>query len=300
MTAFDRVLETSTTTGTGDVTLAGAVAGHVAFSARYAASAPVHYGIVAVDASGTPTGSWELGLGSLSAGGLLQRTTPQASSNGDLVVTFAAGTKRVFAGASVASLRDEIAAVPMIVTNPVANPASTSYGLPGEHIGVAGVTTLVHAAAQMSGQFFTASVDVTITSAAVAVTVAAGAGATADIAIYAATRAADGTYTAGARVALFGSVAVDTIGTKTITGLSQALLRGQSYCIAVVPSAATTFRLYKTTQIGSRHWRGDTSNVNRICNYLASAAFPAPASAPAFVGYSINEIASLTAVGLIW
>jgi hypothetical protein len=86
---------TSTTTGTGDITLAGAVTGFKAFSQVCSVGDTFHYLIEAVDGSGNRTGSWEVGLGTYSAANTLTRTTVHNSSNADAAVSFAAGTKRV-------------------------------------------------------------------------------------------------------------------------------------------------------------------------------------------------------------
>ena len=53
----DRVKETSTTTGTGALTLAGAITGFSAFNARCSVGDTCYYAIQAVDAGGTPTGA---------------------------------------------------------------------------------------------------------------------------------------------------------------------------------------------------------------------------------------------------
>jgi hypothetical protein len=90
----DRVMETSVTTGTGTVTLDGAVAGFRTFGSVCTASDTVPYSIAAVDNFGAPTGDWETGIGTWSAG-TLARTTVHASSNAGALVNFAAGTKRV-------------------------------------------------------------------------------------------------------------------------------------------------------------------------------------------------------------
>lgn len=92
---FDRVVETSTTTGTGTFTLAGAVTGFQAWSVVGNANT-AHYVIEAIDAGGVPTGDWETGIGTYtSSGTTLARTTVLASSNGGSLVNFGAGTKRV-------------------------------------------------------------------------------------------------------------------------------------------------------------------------------------------------------------
>lgn len=64
----DRVEETTTTTGAGAVTLAGAVAGYQAFSAVFADQSTLYYVIEAVDANGVPTGDWEVGIGTYTLG----------------------------------------------------------------------------------------------------------------------------------------------------------------------------------------------------------------------------------------
>jgi hypothetical protein len=102
-----RVLETSTTTGTGALTLAGAVTGFRAFSSVCTTNDTAIYYIEAVDANGVPTGDWECGLGTYSGVNTLTRTTPVRSSNAGAAVNFSAGTKRV----GVSILGDDIHSV---------------------------------------------------------------------------------------------------------------------------------------------------------------------------------------------
>jgi hypothetical protein len=84
----DRVQETSTTTGTGTFTLAGAVSGFQSFSAIGNGNT-TYYAIV----GGT---EWEVGLGTYtSSGTTLSRDTVLASSTGSKI-DFSAGTKNVF------------------------------------------------------------------------------------------------------------------------------------------------------------------------------------------------------------
>jgi hypothetical protein len=87
----DRVQETTTTTGTGTVTLAGAVSGYQSFSA--VGNGNTTYYTIA-DQSGT---NWEVGIGTYtSSGTTLSRDTVLSSSNAGSLVTFTAGTKNVF------------------------------------------------------------------------------------------------------------------------------------------------------------------------------------------------------------
>ena len=86
----DRVKETTTTTGTTDFALGGAVSGFQTFSAGVGNSNTTYYA-VALGAD------FEIGLGTLSSDGLtLARTTVLQSSNSDAKVSFAAGSKDVF------------------------------------------------------------------------------------------------------------------------------------------------------------------------------------------------------------
>ncbi len=87
----DRVKETTTTTGTGTVSLAGAVTGFRAFSDAFTTGTVVYYCIT----DGT---NWEVGYGAVTTGTpwALARSTVLASSNAGALVSFAAGTKDVF------------------------------------------------------------------------------------------------------------------------------------------------------------------------------------------------------------
>jgi hypothetical protein len=84
----DRVRENSTTTGTGTLTLSGAVNGFQTFSAAIGNTNTTYYAVV----SGA---EWEVGLGTVSAGAL-SRDTILESSNSGSAVNFSAGTKDVF------------------------------------------------------------------------------------------------------------------------------------------------------------------------------------------------------------
>lgn len=95
----DRVKETTTTTGTGALTLAGAITGFRAFSTVCADQDTAWYALQAVDTNGVPTGDWEVGVGTYNtSGNTLTRTTIFASSNSNAAVSLAAGTKQVWIG----------------------------------------------------------------------------------------------------------------------------------------------------------------------------------------------------------
>ena len=86
----DRVKETTSTTGTGTVTFAGAVSGFETFAVGIGNSNTTYYCIVL-------NTEFEVGLGTLSSdSSTLARTTIISSSNSDSVVDFSAGTKTIF------------------------------------------------------------------------------------------------------------------------------------------------------------------------------------------------------------
>ena len=87
----DRVRETSTTSGTGTITLAGAVAGFQSFSVIGDGNT-TYYAIV-----DPQTGDWEVGIGIYTASGTtLSRDTVLESSNSGNLVNFVTNPKDVF------------------------------------------------------------------------------------------------------------------------------------------------------------------------------------------------------------
>lgn len=87
----DRVKETTATTGTGTLTLAGASTGFRSFSSGIGANNTTYY---TISSSGA---EWEVGIGTVGAGGTtLTRATVLASSNAGSLVSLSAGSKDVF------------------------------------------------------------------------------------------------------------------------------------------------------------------------------------------------------------
>lgn len=87
----DRVQETTTTTGTTDFALGGAVTGFQTFSSAIGNGNTCYYAALLPNSS-----EWEVGLGTVGGGGTtLARTTIYASSTGG-AVNFSAGQKFVF------------------------------------------------------------------------------------------------------------------------------------------------------------------------------------------------------------
>ena len=90
----DRVKETSTTTGTGTLNLAGASSGFVTFVAGIGNSNTTYY---AIHAQGT--NNWEVGIGTVTDAtpDTLSRDTVLSNSSGNTSkISFSSGTKDVF------------------------------------------------------------------------------------------------------------------------------------------------------------------------------------------------------------
>ena len=88
----DRVRDTTTTTGTGALTVSGTPAsGFRTFSSVMSVSDTFYYAVQHQSAN-----EWEVGLGTYSASNEITRTTVYSSSNAGSAVTFSAGTKDVF------------------------------------------------------------------------------------------------------------------------------------------------------------------------------------------------------------
>ena len=88
----DSVKETTTTTGTGAISLGGAVANFQAFSAVLSNADTTYYAIV--DTTNT---AFEVGLGTYAiSGNTLTRTTVLESSNSGSAVNLSAGSKSIF------------------------------------------------------------------------------------------------------------------------------------------------------------------------------------------------------------
>ena len=87
----DRVKEASTSTGLGNIILAGAPTGFRTFASIISVGEAFYYCI-----DGGTSGEWEIGTGVLTDATTLVRSSVLSSSNADAAVSFSAGTKTVF------------------------------------------------------------------------------------------------------------------------------------------------------------------------------------------------------------
>ena len=108
----DRVRETSTSQGTGNITLAGAVQGFITFNSGIATSNTTYYTI-----HEQGTANFEVGLGTLSASTTLQRTTVLSNSAGT--------TSKINFNSGGSSTLDVFCTLPATIAN---LPSPVEYG----------------------------------------------------------------------------------------------------------------------------------------------------------------------------
>jgi len=129
----DRVKDTSTTTGTGNITVSGSAPfGYRTFSTVLSVADTFYYAI-----QGQSTAEWEIGVGTYASTNQFARTTVLASSASGSAVSFSSGTKNVFI---------TLAATRTLQLGPSDTPTAGSvpYGTG---------STLAYTAAGTSGQF---------------------------------------------------------------------------------------------------------------------------------------------------
>jgi len=129
----DRVKDTSTTTGTGNITVSGSAPfGYRTFSTVLSVADTFYYAI-----QGQSTAEWEIGVGTYASTNQFARTTVLASSASGSAVSFSSGTKNVFI---------TLAATRTLQLGPSNTPTAGSvpYGTG---------STLAYTAAGSSGQF---------------------------------------------------------------------------------------------------------------------------------------------------
>ena len=92
-----RCAESSTTTGTGNFTLSGALTNYRTLYSGIGGTGATYRFVYTIigDAGQTCAGEWETGWGYLSAAGTMVRDCPFQSSNSNAAVNFSAGTKSV-------------------------------------------------------------------------------------------------------------------------------------------------------------------------------------------------------------
>jgi hypothetical protein len=320
----DRVRETSTTTGTGAITLAGAVTGWKTFASGLSTNDTFPYVIEGRDSSGNQTAEWETGIGTWSAGGTLTRTTVTGSSNSGNAVSFASASLVCYVGLNktgLVSVADISAASAVYAHTQVADPhtgyvlesregvasgiatldsdtlvpaaqlglptyvpiyatAAGRYGIPGAglvQLIQAGGTVTVSPDNRMMVTPFVAGGNVTITGASFQPSAPSAAGGLAQVCLYSATINSSGLFIIGSLIENFGTLALDSYGQKTITGLTRNLTRGTAYALTLACSKAVTLYAPRLGMMFDQTWAGTTLG-NFGSYFYIDTAYPPPAT----------------------
>ena len=230
----DRVKETSTTAGTGTLTLAGASAGFQSFAAIGNGNT-TYYAIV-----DSTAGTWEVGIGTYtSSGTTLSRDTVMSSSNSGSLVTFSSNSKDVFVTyPSEKSVYED--ASNTVVQQSFGAITATSAALTTGTISTAPVnnTDIVnkqYADAIASGIHFHEAVDLATTTALPANTYNNG------------TSGVGATLTANANGALSVDSTLTVVGNRILVKNEAAGANNGVYTVTQVGSAGTPYILTRAT-----------------------------------------------------
>jgi hypothetical protein len=93
MSFFDRICETTSTTGTGTVTLTGAIAQHKTFASRFTVGAANDIEYMILDGNGN---DWEIGYGTLATSTTIARNFVGASTNADAKISLSSNIHKIF------------------------------------------------------------------------------------------------------------------------------------------------------------------------------------------------------------
>ncbi len=226
----DRVKETTTTTGTGTLSLAGAETGFESFSVIGDGNT-TFYGISSLGSS-----EWEVGIGTYSSsGGTLARTTVLSSSNSGSAVNLSAGTKTV----CVTQPSEKAVYVS-------ASPGLSGLTLAGAVSGTSGVLSGTVSAATFDGAFIgnitgdvTGNIDGATGSFSTSVSATAVTGATGDF-----TTSVSATALKGAGLTLTGPVSGTSAtftGIVSASSFAGAITAGAVSATSLVVSGNSTF-----------------------------------------------------------
>lgn len=219
MTTANRVWETSTTTGTGNLTLAGAVSNYVTFTSQYVTNERFTYWI------DNKSGLWETGAGYLSGTTTLVRETVKDNSSETTSAINFTGTLQVFLSNSENSF---------LWYPPFPN-AGTDGTLRSVHYVGGGSSTRAAAADVMYLSALVIPREVTLTHVGVEVTTAQ---ASSLVRLGLAMQSADGTYTV---IDDFGTVDTSTTGSKEIA-TTRKLKKGVYFQLVVSDTLNVTMR----------------------------------------------------------
>jgi hypothetical protein len=234
----DRVKETSTTAGTGTLTLAGASAGFQSFAAVGNGNT-TYYAIV-----DSTAGTWEVGIGTYtSSGTTLSRDTVLSSSNSGSLVTFSSNSKDVFvtypSEKSVYEDASNVVAQQTFGAITATSAALTTGTISTAPVNNTDIVNKQYADAIASGIHFHEAVDLATTTALPANTYNNG------------TSGVGATLTANANGALSVDSTLTVVGNRILVKNEAAGANNGVYTVTQVGSAGAPYILTRATDFDS-------------------------------------------------
>jgi hypothetical protein len=234
----DRVKETSTTAGTGTLTLAGASAGFQSFAAVGNGNT-TYYAIV-----DSTAGTWEVGIGTYtSSGTTLSRDTVLSSSNSGSLVTFSSNSKDVFvtypSEKSVYLTAADVVAQQSFGAITATSAALTTGTISTAPVNNTDIVNKQYADAIASGIHFHEAVELATTTALPANTYNNG------------TSGVGATLTANANGALSVDSTLTVVGNRILVKNEAAGANNGVYTVTQVGSAGTPYILTRATDFDS-------------------------------------------------
>jgi hypothetical protein len=297
MTLRNLVAQYSTTTGTGDVLLDGAVKTNCqAVTSAYSVDQTGSFTML-----DTATGDSMVFRGKLKGSpdrleivSVRLALGPNASSP-TAAVDWQAGEKLVVNDASAEDL-----AATQIWAGAIGNPALVQFGLPAALVPRAPTVQAMTANASLV-QIFQCVENVVVTRMRLRIATFGAAGTFIQFALRRASFVPDAAVTLGDVLADSTALSASSGNNKTVTGLSVELMKGELYAVQAVSTGAPTLGVQSYWPIAGMNWDGSENNTNRVGHYTATSSYPITSTplsvTPVDIGTVLNGIAP---VGLRW
>jgi hypothetical protein len=296
MTLRNLVAQYSTTTGTGDVTLDGAVKTNCqAVTSAYSVDQIGSFTML-----DTATGDSMVFRGKLKATpdrleivSVRLALGPNASSP-TAAVDWQAGEKLVVNDAAAEDLG------PQIWAGAIGDPTVGQYGLPAALVPGSPTTQSIAANASLV-QIFQCVENVVVKEMALRIQTLAAAGTSIQFALRRASFVPAAAVTLGDVLADSGALSASATNFKSVTGLSVQLVKGELYAVQAASDGTPSLNMQVFTPIAGMNWAGNNNNTNRVGRYTATSSYPITSTSLSVTPVDVGTVLTGTApVGLRW
>jgi hypothetical protein len=297
MTLRNLVAQYSTTTGTGDVLLDGAVK----TNCRAVTSAYSVDQIGSFTMLDTATGDSMVFRGKLKGSpdrleivSVRLALGPNASSP-TAAVDWQAGEKLVVNDGAAEDL------APQIRAGAIGDPALEQWGLPFASHFTSGFGTLTLTANTSTALVFQCVENVVVKEMKLRISTFGAAGTFIQFALRRASFVPPAAVTLGDVLADSGALSASATNAKVVTGLSVELTRGELYAVEAVSTGTPALSTLQYAQFAGMSWDGSTNAINRISRYTATSSYPITSTPLSVSPVDTTAFANFVApVGLRW